>query len=244
MTFRYNGCSQYALKNISLTIHKGQHIALIGENGAGKSTLIKLLLGLYDAYSGEILLNNRLLSDYDKNSYHSLFSCVFQDYAVFGCSIGENILCRKIEESDLPVLTDALEKSGLSEDMKRMNLTVHDIVTKEFDENGVIFSGGQLQKLAIARALAHDREILIMDEPSSALDPLAEQNMFRRLNALSKGKTLIYITHRISSAVTADMIYFLENGEITEHGSHQELMRLNGKYARLYYMQARSYKEN
>lgn len=244
LTFRYNGCSQYSLKNISLTIHKGQHIALIGENGAGKSTLIKLLLGLYDAASGEILLNNRLLSDYDKNSYQSLFSCVFQDYAVFGCSIGENILCRKIEESDLPVLTDALEKSGLSEDMKRMNLTVHDIVTKEFDENGVIFSGGQLQKLAIARALAHDREILIMDEPSSALDPLAEQNMFRRLNALSKGKTLIYITHRISSAVTADMIYFLENGEITEHGSHQELMRLNGKYARLYYMQARSYKEN
>lgn len=244
LTFRYNGCSQYSLKNISLTIHKGQHIALIGENGAGKSTLIKLLLGLYDAASGEILLNNRLLSDYDKNSYQSLFSCVFQDYAVFGCSIGENILCRKIEESDLPVLTDALEKSGLSEDMKRMNLTVHDIVTKEFDENGVIFSGGQLQKLAIARALAHDREILIMDEPSRALDPLAEQNMFRRLNALSKGKTLIYITHRISSAVTADMIYFLENGEITEHGSHQELMRLNGKYARLYYMQARSYKEN
>ena len=244
LNFRYNGCSQYALKNISLTIHKGQHIALIGENGAGKSTLIKLLLGLYDADSGEILLNNRLLTDYDKSSYHSLFSCVFQDYAVFGCSIGENILCRKIEESDLPVLTDALEKSGLSEDMKRMNLTVHDIVTKEFDENGVIFSGGQLQKLAIARALAHDREILIMDEPSSALDPLAEQNMFRRLNALSKGKTLIYITHRISSAVTADMIYFLENGEITEHGSHQELMRLNGKYARLYYMQARSYKEN
>ena len=108
--------------------------------------------------------------------------------------------------------------------MKRMNLTVHDIVTKEFDEKGVIFSGGQLQKLAIARALAHDREILIMDEPSSALDPLAEQNMFRRLNDLSKGKTLLYITHRISSAVTADMIYFLENGEITEHGTHQALM--------------------
>lgn len=182
---------------------------LLGNNGAGKSTLVKLLMRLYEEGEGKILLNGEPVRNYGEEQYRAMFSSVFQDYALFGCTIGENILCREVLENDKDVIQGALEKSGLDEDMRYGNMTIDSVVTKEFDDEGIVFSGGQLQKLAIARAIANNSRIIVMDEPSSALDPLAEQKMFQRLNELSVGKTLIYITHRISAAVNADKIYFM-----------------------------------
>lgn len=145
-------------------------------------------------------------------------------------------------DDDKDAIQSALEKSGLDEDMQYGNMTIDTVVTKEFDDSGIVFSGGQLQKLAIARAIANNSRIIVMDEPSSALDPLAEQKMFQRLNELSMDRTLIYITHRISSAVNADRIYFMEQGRICESGSHEELLKLGQKYAAMYRMQSNNYR--
>jgi ATP-binding cassette subfamily B protein len=241
VSFRYTKNDKTVLKDISLKIEAGKKIAVIGNNGAGKTSFIKLLLNLYEASSGEITLNNLKISQYDLKDYQSLFSCIFQDFAVFGCTIGENILCRSITDNDEEMIIAALKMSGLYEDMEKKGYTIHSMVTKEFDSDGIVLSGGQLQKLAIARAFANDRRIIILDEPSSALDPISEAKMFETFKNIYNNKTLIYITHRISSAILADTICFFENGEIVETGSHGELMKANGKYASLYRMQAQQY---
>lgn len=242
VSFRYGNSGEDVLKDLSFKVSEGEKIAIVGNNGAGKSTLVKLLMRMYEEGEGRILLNGEPAGDYSEEQYRAMFSCVFQDYALFGCTIGENILCREVLENDEDVIRNALEKSGLDEDMRYGNMTIDSVVTKEFDDNGVVFSGGQLQKLAIARAIANNGRIIVMDEPSSALDPLAEQKMFQRLNELSADRTLIYITHRISAAVNADKIYFMEQGRICESGSHEELLKLNRKYAAMYRMQSNNYR--
>lgn len=244
VSFRYHKNGDLILKDITLRIKAGQKIAIVGYNGAGKTTFIKLLLGLYDVTEGEVDLNGRSVREYDGNEYRALYSCVFQDYALFGCTVGENVLCREVTEEDRPVILDALKLSGLYEDMVRKGITIDSMVTKEFDDNGIILSGGQLQKLAIARAYANDRPIVILDEPSSALDPIAEFEMFERFKYIYKNKTLIYVTHRVSSSVLADIICFFEDGRMAEKGSHDELMALNGKYAGLYHMQSEQYRDS
>lgn len=242
VSFRYDSSSENVLKDLSFKISEGEKVAIVGNNGAGKSTLVKLLMRLYEEGGGKILLNGEPVRAFSEEQYRTMFSCVFQDYALFGCTIGENILCREVLEDDKDAIQSALEKSGLDEDMQYGNMTIDTVVTKEFDDSGIVFSGGQLQKLAIARAIANNSRIIVMDEPSSALDPLAEQKMFQRLNELSMGRTLIYITHRISSAVNADKIYFMEQGRICESGSHEELLKLGQKYAAMYRMQANNYR--
>lgn len=239
--FQYTESGKKVLSDVNLSILSGERIAIIGENGAGKTTFLKLLLGLYDAVEGEIKLNDCAIEDYDRNSYHRLFSCVFQDFELFGCTVGENVLCRKVKEEDRKNIERALEMSGLSVDMERKGITIDSLVTKEFDDNGVVFSGGQLQKLAIARAFANNRQIVVLDEPSSALDPIAEYDMFEKFKKVYENKTLIYVTHRISSSILADKICFFESGKIVEMGTHDELMHLNGKYAELYRIQSKPY---
>lgn len=242
--FKYKENGDTILKDINLKIEAGKKIAIVGYNGAGKTTFIKLLLGLYEVTQGEVKLNGNPICDYDPNMYRTLFSCVFQDYALFGCTVGENVLCREVKEEDRPTVLDALKMSGLYEDMEKKGITMDSMVTKEFDNEGIILSGGQLQKLAIARAFSNNRPIVILDEPSSALDPIAEFKMFERFKDIHKNKTLIYVTHRISSSILADTICFFEDGTIVEKGSHDELMDRNGKYAGLYRMQSEQYRDN
>lgn len=243
VTFSYDENNIPAINNVSLRIPYGKKIAIVGDNGAGKSTFIKLLLGLYEPNSGEILLNNRPINQFDIKSYKNLFACLFQDFAVFGCSIAENILGRKPINGDEEIIINALNISGLYDDINKNGWSFDSIITKEFDDKGIVLSGGQLQKLAIARALATDAQIIVLDEPTSALDPIAEHNLFSKLKQVYDYKTLIYITHRISSAISADIIYYFENGEIVEYGTHKELIRQNKKYATMYNVQAKQYIE-
>ncbi len=241
VSFAYTAKDKPDLDQISLQIKRGQRIVIVGDNGAGKSTFIKLLVNLYEPDSGGILLNGLPASEYAKEQYQALYSCVFQDFAIFACTIAENILGRKATKQDDQIIAKALAASGLDEDMKRYGWTPYSVLTKEFDDKGIVLSGGQLQKLAIARAVAKEAPIIVMDEPTSALDPMAEQALFAKLKYLYKDKTLIYITHRISSAITADMIYYFDKGRVSERGTHEELMKQNQQYANIYRMQARQY---
>lgn len=241
VTFSYDESNVPAVNKLSLRIPCGKKVAIVGDNGAGKSTFIKLLLGLYEPNNGEILLNNIPINQFGIKSFRSLFSCLFQDFAVFGCSIAENVLGRKPVNGDDDKIFNALHSSGLYDDINKNGWFFHSIVTKEFDDKGIVLSGGQLQKLAIARAIVADAPIIVLDEPTSALDPIAEHKLFAKLKQVYDKKTLIYITHRISSVISADIIYYFENGEIIECGTHKELMKQNGQYANMYNVQARQY---
>jgi ATP-binding cassette subfamily B protein len=242
--FSYEDSERYALQNVDLTVCKGERIAIVGHNGAGKSTLIKLLLRLYDPTEGEILLNGQPIRQLRLSSYRALSGCVFQDYQLFGVTVAENVLlddCQSVE--DRAAVNDAIEKSGMSNKISELPAGIDSIVTREFDKDGAVFSGGQAQKLSIARIFARDCEIVILDEPTSALDPIAEQDMYRRMFAACEGKTVIFISHRLSSATMADRIYLFENGSVTETGSHGELLAKNGTYADMWYKQAKAYEE-
>lgn len=243
VSFRYNENSDYILKNLNFKINPGEKIAFVGNNGAGKSTLINLLLRLYEPVSGKILLDGINIQDYNIKAYRKLFGCIFQDFSVFSISIAENVLCREALPEDRSKVIRALIASGLYEDIDRMGYHLNSIVTKEFDNKGINFSGGQSQKLATARAFIFNNTIGILDEPSSALDPISEHNLFQNIQKIYEKRTAIFISHRLSSTLHADKIFFLENGRITEEGSHSQLIGENGKYAYMFNLQAQNYKE-
>ena len=240
--FKYEGQSNSALKNIQLSIRAGEKIAIVGHNGAGKTTLIKLLMRLYDPDEGEILLNGKNIKKYRLSSYRGLYGTVFQDYQLFAVSVAENVLLHgHLSTEDEKLTQTALEKSGISEKIHSLPKGIHNTVTKEFDSEGAVFSGGEAQKLAIARIFAGKNEIVILDEPTSALDPIAEQEMYNNMFAACEGKTVIFISHRLSSATMADRVYLFEHGQIAEQGTHRELLELNGKYADMWHKQADTY---
>ncbi|MBQ9162090.1 MAG: ABC transporter ATP-binding protein [Clostridia bacterium] len=242
MTFRYEGQTTAALSNVNLSVSRGEKIAIVGHNGAGKTTLIKLLQRLYDPDEGEILLNGENIKSYRLSSYRELFGTVFQDYRLFATSIAENVMLRgNITDNDRGVVKDALLKSGIYEKIETLQGGIDTTVTKEFDDSGAVFSGGEAQKISIARIFAGKQEIVIMDEPTSALDPIAEQEMYRNMFEACEGKTVIFISHRLSSATMADRVYMFENGEIIEQGTHSELLKMNGKYADMWHKQADTY---
>jgi len=238
------------LKNISFTLKEGEACALVGYNGAGKSTLVKLLLRLYDPSEGEILVNGVNIKDYNLKAYRSLFATAFQDGKIFARSIRDNLLMGrelpKTEEAarpdDGPVLSGALSKAGIYAMVKNLKGGMDAILTREFDPEGVVLSGGQTQKLVAARAFAEDTPVRIFDEPSSALDPVAEHELMENIREDSKGRILLLISHRLSSVQDMKKIIVLKNGRITEQGSHAGLMEANGEYAALYRMQAEKYK--
>ena len=205
-------------------------------NGAGKTTLIKLLLRLYDPVSGNIEIDNIDIKNYDLEYYRKGFGVVFQDYNLYAATLSENILMDEI--SDKTAVKYAIEKSGLS----NKNIDADSNITREFDDNGTVFSGGESQRVAIARVFARPFHTLILDEPSSALDPVAEYNFNKILLEASGGKTVIFISHRLSTTQIADRIVMIENGEIIESGTHQELMKKNGKYSVMFNMQAEKYR--
>jgi ATP-binding cassette subfamily B protein len=246
--FRYDGQDKYALKNISMTLTSGEKAAVVGINGSGKSTLIKLIMRLYDPTEGEILLNGINIKEYDLHKYRMLIGTTFQDFAVFSATVLENVVMSKIVNHSMrEKALEALRESGVSDKIQTLQKGAETILTREFDSDGAELSGGEKQKIAVARAFAKASPIVILDEPSSALDPIAEYNMYEIIFKLcdridpEKGKIAVIISHRLSSAALSDRIFVLNNGEISETGSHKELMASDGIYANMFRKQAENY---
>lgn len=241
VSFKYPHSEKYSLKNVNIKMEKGQTVALVGVNGAGKSTLVKLLLRFYDPTEGEILYNGVNIKEYDVLSLRSKIATVFQDYKIFALSVAENVMCRECDENDKIQAEQMLRRSGAWDKIATLEDGVDTVLTREFDDNGAGLSGGENQKLAVARMFAKDFELAILDEPSSALDPIAEYKMYENLIAATENKTVIYISHRLSSAVLSDKIFVLDGGTVSESGSHAELMARGGKYSKMFTLQASSY---
>lgn len=236
VSFHYPNAVQDTLHNISLKIKGGEKLSIVGFNGAGKTTFIKLLCRLYEPSEGEICMNDININEFIYEEYVNLISVVLQDFKLLAFSIKDNVvLCN---EYDQDKLMDAIDKSGLSNKISSLPKGIDTTLFKEFDDSGIEFSGGEGQKLAIARAVYKDSAIVVMDEPTSALDPLAEYETFRNMNRIINNKTAIYISHRLSSTRFSDHIAVFHNGKIIEYGNHQELMDLGGHYAEMYSKQA------
>ena len=244
VSFKYAGQEDYSLKNINFTIKQGEKIALVGHNGAGKTTLVKLLMRLYDVTEGEIQLNGRPIKEYKLKGYRNLFSVVFQDFKVFAVSVLENILLKAdITKEEKNRAVSGMKDAGIYDKVMSLEKGCETVLTKEFDENGAVLSGGETQKIAISRVFARDCPIAILDEPSSALDPLAEYAMYEAMMNACRDKAVIFISHRLSSAVLADRVYLMEKGEIIESGTHRELLEKGGKYADMWSKQAEKYRK-
>ena len=241
LTFAYPGSDKAVLDGIDLTIAPGERVALVGYNGAGKTTLIKLLLRLYDPTEGRILLNGHDLREYDITSLREYFGCVFQDFVLFAATLGENVACDFMENSDPEKIRAALDLAGFSERLSQMEKGIDTPLTREFDESGLNLSGGENQKVAMARTFAKPSGCIILDEPSAALDPISEYNLNESMNAAAAGRTVVYISHRLSTTRMADRICMMEQGRIIESGSHDSLMALGGKYAEMFESQASRY---
>lgn len=242
VSFRYNGAQEDCLKDISLEIKPGEKIAIVGNNGAGKTTFVKLLMRLYDVDRGSIKLNGINIKEYNLDSYRELFGTVFQDHKVLSLTVKENVFMAEDEpENGEEILETALRKSDIYDKINSLPLKADTILSREFDETGTILSGGEYQKIALARVFAKSCEVVILDEPSSALDPISEYKMYNNMMEVCKDKTVIFISHRLSSAVMADKIYLFEDGRVTESGSHKELLAMNGKYADMFRKQAEKY---
>lgn len=243
VSFKYTEDGDYIIKNTSFRIEKGQTIAVVGHNGAGKTTLSKLLMRFYDVTEGEILYNGINIKEYDLLLYRQKFASVFQDYRVFAMTVSENVLTEEITPENEKTAVDALKMAGVYDKIATFPNKEKSLLTKEFDDNGVLLSGGETQKVTIARLFASEFDIAVLDEPSSALDPVAESKMYDALLKGTEGKTVIYISHRLSSATRSDNILVFNNGVLTEQGTHQELMNRDGEYSRMFTLQAAGYKE-
>lgn len=241
VSFFYN-TDNYILRNINLSIRPKEKIALVGHNGAGKSTLVKLILRLYEISEGEIKYNNINIKDFRIKDYRNQFGVVLQDFKLFSATIAENVLMDIYQKSQSNDILKALKLCDLEGKVKALDNNIETVLYTEFDNNGVLLSGGEEQKLAIARVFVKDFEVIIMDEPTSSLDPIAEYNLNKTILEIFKDKTVIFISHRLLAVTEADKIYMLENGEIVEEGTHKELLNLNGKYADLFKNQALKYK--
>ncbi len=239
--FKYPGAEKFSLNGVNLKINKGETAAVVGVNGAGKTTFVKLLLRFYDVTQGEILYNGVNIKEYELESLRMRFATVFQDYKTFALSVNENVICHECSDEEKIISEKALKQSGVWDKIKSLPQGADTVLTREFDENGAGLSGGEAQKTAVARMFAREFDIAILDEPSSALDPIAEYNMYENLIKATQSKTVIYISHRLSSAVLSDKIFVLGDGTVLECGTHDELMKSGGEYSRMFALQASSY---
>lgn len=244
VSFRYDGAEQDTIHDLSLKIKSGEKLALVGLNGAGKTTLVKLLCGLYRPTSGEIYFNGIPLSDFKREDYYKLISPVFQEIRTAFFSLAETVSGKSIAETDLEKAETCMRRAGLGAKIDALPDGIHTKLNKKVNQNGTELSGGEAQKLMLARALYKDAPLLILDEPTAALDPIAECKIYIEFNVMAKSKTSLFISHRLASTSFCDRIVLLENGNITEEGTHQELMAANGTYKGLFDIQSCWYKED
>jgi ATP-binding cassette subfamily C protein len=241
VTFKYPKTDMVVLKNISFKIESGEKLAIVGLNGSGKTTLIKLICRLYIPDEGNILLNGVNINNFSKEDYYKIFSILFQDYKLFAFSIFENTTLTQ-QQNNILKAKEALKLAGLTNKIETLPKGINTNLYKIFDDEGIELSGGEKQKLALARALYKNGDVIILDEPTASLDPIAESKIYENFNEMTKNKTSVYISHRLSSTKFCDKIIFLENGEIIEYGNHNELMDKKWKYAELFKVQSQYYK--
>jgi len=241
--YKYPGAKDYTLKNINLHVKKGEKLALVGVNGAGKTTLVKLISGLYTPTKGEIYINGKKSTSYNRDEYYTMFSVVFQDIHLLPMSIERNISLQLEEDMDGEKLDRVLRLSGLIDKVKSLPKGEKTLLVKSVHEDAIELSGGEVQKLMLARALYKDAPIIILDEPTAALDPIAENEIYKKYYELTKEKTSIFISHRLSSTRFCDRIVYIDSGEIIEEGDHQTLMDMGGKYREMYDKQSHYYKD-
>ena len=239
VSFRYPGSEEYVLRDLNLKLDIGKRMAIVGKNGSGKTTFIKLLCGLYDVTEGCIRVNGVDIREYDHQEYCKLFSVVFQDFKLFSFPLGENIAGNT--QADEGRVKDALERAGLGELPEKLEDGIYTYVDREFDDTGVVFSGGEKQKIAIARAIYKDAPFVIMDEPTAALDPLSECEVYAGFDKIAGGKTAIYISHRLASCRFCQDILVFDGGRVVQRGSHFELEKEEGLYREMWNAQAQYY---
>lgn len=240
VSFRYPGSENWALKNLNLKFRIGERMAVVGENGSGKSTMVNLLCRLYEPTEGVITLNGIDIKKYNYNQYMEIFGVVFQDFALFPFTLGENVAVST--KYDAAKVTDCLEKAGFTEKLKKWKNGLDTYLYKDFSEEGVVVSGGEAQKIALARAIYKDAPFIVLDEPTAALDPIAEFEIYSRFNDIVEDKTAIYISHRLSSCRFCSDIAVFDHGRLVQRGSHEGLLaQADGKYAELWNAQAQYY---
>ncbi|MCI5905594.1 MAG: ABC transporter ATP-binding protein/permease [Oscillospiraceae bacterium] len=243
VSFKYSGQENYALKNLNLTLEPGKRLAVVGLNGAGKTTFIKLLLRLYDVTEGEILLNGTDIRRFKRNEYYRLFSPVFQNVEIFAFPMNENVSMDRPEDTDKKRAEECLVKAGMAEKLASLEKGADTELLKVIYDDGVDLSGGEKQKLALARALYKDAPVIVLDEPTAALDALAEYNLYKSFDEIIGDKSAVYISHRLSSTRFCDSIAMFKAGEMVEYGTHDELLAKKGAYAEMFEIQAQYYKE-
>lgn len=241
VTFKYKNSTELVLKNINLDIEAGQHIAIVGLNGSGKSTLVKLLCGLYKPTNGSITYNSVSVDQISTKSLRDSISAVFQDFNTYGISVAENV--SKEKKFDTNLVVESLKKVGLNKKVQSLSTGIETILSTEFD-GGIELSGGESQKIEIASAFYKQSRMLIFDEPTSSLDALSEKEIFEAINKTFSNQTTILISHRLANIIACDKIYYMEDGQIVEFGTHEELINSDGKYAKLFITQAQEYLQN
>ena len=240
VSFRYPGTKELVLDHVSLKIEPSEKIAVAGKNGSGKTTLVKLLCRLYEPEEGEILWNGKNIREYDLRQWQKIFAIVFQDYSLLSLTLGQNVAASVQYEAERA--KEVLQLAGFGERLNKLKKGLETVVYPEYEQDGVSFSGGEEQKIAIARAIYKGGQICILDEPTAALDPVSESRVYESFDEIVKGKTAVYISHRLSSCKFSDRIFVLDNGKIAESGTHEALLSQNGLYAQLWQAQAQYYK--
>lgn len=240
VSFRYPGTKELVLDHVNLKIEPSEKIAVVGKNGSGKTTLVKLLCRLYEPEEGEILWNGKNIREYDLKEWQKIFAIVFQDYSLLSLTLGQNVAASEQYEAERA--KEVLQLAGFGERLNKLKKGLETVVYPEYEQDGVSFSGGEEQKIAIARAIYKGGQICILDEPTAALDPVSESRVYESFDEIVKGKTAVYISHRLSSCKFSDRIFVLDNGKIAESGTHEALLSKNGLYAQLWQAQAQYYK--
>ncbi|MBD5133078.1 MAG: ABC transporter ATP-binding protein [Clostridiales bacterium] len=243
VSFRYPGAAQDTISHLNLTIRPGEKLAVVGKNGAGKTTLIKLICGFYDPTEGQVLLDGEDIRQYNRRDYYKHFAAVFQQFSLLAGTVAENVAQTEGENIDLPRMWDCLERAGLADKIRELPQKENTHLSRDVYLDAVDLSGGQMQRLMLARALYKNAPMVVLDEPTAALDPIAESDLYQRYSDLTGRCTSVYISHRLASTRFCDRVLLIQDGGIAEEGTHEELLALGGEYARLFDIQSKYYRE-